>query len=176
MQHWKNYRNFRKRENVDGSLAYTITVDGTDVKVSAEIYEAYAQGGYKMENMEFGLKRDRIKRERDGKTAKDEHGNTVFLPEREVSLDMLIENDWEYPTTELSSEESFLASDFSEDAELHRCLALLTDEERALIESLFFKGLTEAEYGKKIGIKQQNVHKRKVRILKKIKNFWGRGC
>ena len=173
MQNWQKYRNFRKKENADGSFSYTITVDGENVEVSAEIYEAYAQGGYKMENMELGLKRDRINRDSGGKTLKDENGQTMVLPEREVSLDKLVEADWEYPSSEASPEVLFLASEFSEEAELYRCLALLADEERTLVEALFFEGLTETEYGRKIGIKQQNVHKRKVRILKKIKNFWG---
>ena len=172
MQNWKDYRNFRKRENADGSFTYTITVGGADVEVSAGIYEVYAQGGYKMENMELGLKRDRVLRDSDGKTVKDEHGNTVFLPEREVSLDRLMYEDWEFSSQQQSPEDAFISSAFSEEVELRRCLALLADDEHALVHALFYEGLTERKYAKILGISKTALHARKMKILTKIKNFW----
>jgi len=50
-------------------------------------------------------------------------------------------------------------------------LAALTDEERALVEGLFFNGLTEREYAAATGISQKNVNKKKQRILTKLKNI-----
>jgi len=58
MQNWKKIRNFKKQENDDGTFTYTITVDGETLEVSEEIFTAYAQGGYKMEHMEFSIKSD----------------------------------------------------------------------------------------------------------------------
>jgi len=50
-------------------------------------------------------------------------------------------------------------------------LAVLTNNERALIEALFFEGLTERAYAVRIGISQKNVHKKKRRILATLKNL-----
>jgi len=50
-------------------------------------------------------------------------------------------------------------------------LAALTGEERALLEGLFFNGLTEREYAAATGISQKNVNKKKQRILAKLKNI-----
>ena len=176
MQNWRKNRNFRKIENADGSFNYVITVDGERVEVSEDVYTAYAQGGYKMENMEFGVKSDRVLKDSTGKAVRDEHGNPLFLPEREVSLDKLIGEDWDFPSVEPSPEDILFSGEGSETAEFNRCIALLTDEERALVQALFYEGLTEQDYAEILGIRQQNVNKRKLRILKKIKSFWDLGC
>lgn len=54
----------------------------------------------------------------------------------------------------------------------------LTDEQKDLIDSLFgVKPMTEKEYGEKLGISQQAVHKRLQTIRKKIqKKFLKHGC
>ena len=176
MQNWQKYRNFRKTENTDGSFTYTIKVDGEMVEVNEELYTAYASAGYKMENTEIGSKRDRVLQDANGKAVRDEHGQPVILPEREVSLNKLIDEGWDYPQSASSPEAIFFAAAFSEDAELSRCLALLTDGERALVNALYFEGLTETEYGNRLGVKQQSINERKLRILKKIKKFWGQPC
>lgn len=54
---------------------------------------------------------------------------------------------------------------------LERAIASLTDDERDLIDALFFEGMTEREYAAKIGIAQKNVNARKQRILEKLKTF-----
>ena len=172
MQNWQEYRNFRKTENADGSYTYIITVDGEDVEVSKEVYAAYSSSAYKMEYMERGLKRDRVKRGANGKAVKDENGQPVVLPEREVSLNKLFDEDWDFPTSEPSPEDAVLSFENFESDELRRCLSLLTDDEQALIHALFDKGMTEQEYADLLGIKQPSVNERKQRILKKIKKIW----
>ncbi len=47
----------------------------------------------------------------------------------------------------------------------------LPESERLLIQSVFFDDMTEKEYGKKMGVSQQAIHKRKGRILKKLKKL-----
>ena len=170
MQNWRKNRNFRKIENNDGSFTYVITVDGEKVEVSEEVYTAYAKGGYKMENMEFGIKSDRVLQDADGRSVRNEHGNPVILPEREVSLDKLIGEDWDFPSIEPSPEDIVMGQ--LEVEELHRCLDRLNEGERELINALFYKGLSEQQYADIHGIKQQSVNERKLRILKKIKSFW----
>ena len=51
---------------------------------------------------------------------------------------------------------------------LYECLNALTDEERELINMIFFEKLTFEECGKRIGITHQAVSKRKDKILCKL--------
>lgn len=57
-------------------------------------------------------------------------------------------------------------------SELKEILKELSEEERHLILSIYFKGMTEFEYAKKIGVTQQNISKKKKRILMFLKNFF----
>jgi RNA polymerase sigma factor (sigma-70 family) len=170
MQNWRKNRNFRKFKNADGDYIYVIKADGEKMKVSKKVYTAYAKGGYKMENMD-ALKCDRVLKDANGKAVRDENGNTVTLPEREVSLDKLIDEDWDFPSSAPSPEDILLAAEFSEVDELHRCIALLDEDEQALIRALFFEGLTERQYAEKLGISKTALHARKVKVLIKIKNL-----
>jgi hypothetical protein len=43
MKYWQKARNYRKYEREDGMFVYIVTVDGEDVEVSAEVYQAYSQ-------------------------------------------------------------------------------------------------------------------------------------
>lgn len=54
---------------------------------------------------------------------------------------------------------------------LAKCLSELADDEKELIEALFFQNMTEREYASKKGIYHNAIHKKKVRILKKLKNL-----
>ncbi len=50
-------------------------------------------------------------------------------------------------------------------------MEMLTEQERLLIYSLFFKGISESQFAKNIGITKQAVNKQKYRILKKLKKI-----
>jgi RNA polymerase sigma factor (sigma-70 family) len=50
-------------------------------------------------------------------------------------------------------------------------LSKLTEKERSLLYSLYFEDQTERAYAKEHSISQTTVHKKKVRILRKMKNF-----
>ena len=58
-----------------------------------------------------------------------------------------------------------------EEDRLHTALSLLTPEERALIQALFFDERKESELAVELGISQPAVYKRKMKILKKLKIF-----
>ena len=169
MKNWQRNRNFRKYENTDGSVTYIITVDGENVEVSEDVYDTYAKLGYKMEHIEHSIKCNRVLQDRNGKAVRDEHGHPIMLPEREVSLDKLIDADFEFASLETSLEDIVIGQLQIE--ELCSCLSLLNAHERELIESLFFEGVTEREYAQRIGIAQKNVNKKKQRILLKLKNL-----
>lgn len=60
----------------------------------------------------------------------------------------------------------------SERLEQLRCeLKKLPKDERRLISAIYKYGLTEMEYGSRIGMSQRMVHYNKERILKKLKIF-----
>lgn len=56
-------------------------------------------------------------------------------------------------------------------AELRQSLAMLPKKDQALIEALFYDGLSEREYAEVLGISQSAVNKRKHRILRKMKKL-----
>ena len=60
--------------------------------------------------------------------------------------------------------------------EVQRAFAELSDQERELINALYYEQLTQSEYASRIGVTQQYVSKTKKKILKKLKFFWKRGC
>lgn len=53
--------------------------------------------------------------------------------------------------------------------ELKRCLAMLPAEDLALIRALYYEGLTEREYARKIKLSQKGVNKRRHKILDKLR-------
>jgi len=162
-------RNYRKVRNADDSYTYIITVDGEDVEVSAEIYKYYAASDRQMEYMEYDLKRDRVQKDAKGKTVFDEKGLPVILPEREVSLDKLIDEDWDYPSSELSPEDAVIGQ--FEIKALYESLDLLDDDERELIDALFFNEMTIREYAGLTGKSKSSVDRQKTKILGKLKIF-----
>ena len=54
---------------------------------------------------------------------------------------------------------------------LYQAISVLPAADRDLVRALFFKGQSELEYAKELGISQPAVHKRKVRILKHLKKI-----
>lgn len=54
---------------------------------------------------------------------------------------------------------------------LRLIISMLPEKEQELIQALFFKGKTEREYAKECGVSQVAIHKRKNRILAKLKFF-----
>lgn len=166
MQNWRKTRNYRKVKNPDGSFTYLIKAEDKYVPVSEEVYTVYAQSERQLEYMALDLKRDRVLQDANGKAALDQNGQPIILPEREVSLDKLMAEDWDYPSSVPSPESAVL--DQLEITALHQCLASLDTDERTLIEALFFEGLTERAYSERSGIPQKTVNDRKNRILKKL--------
>ncbi len=51
------------------------------------------------------------------------------------------------------------------------CLSLLSVDEQELIRKLFYEGMTEREYAAEKGIYHNAVHKKKMRILEKLKKL-----
>ena len=135
------------------------------IEVSEEIYQVYMQGDRKMRYFETDLKTERTILAEDGTVQR-------VIPSREDSLDRLMDDNARQFSDAGESVEDAVLRKIAED-ELHRALEKLTDEEYALVYALFFEGKTERDYAKELGVSQVAVHKKKQRILKKLKEIIG---
>ena len=54
---------------------------------------------------------------------------------------------------------------------LYQAISALSAEEQALVQGLFFEGMTEREYAEKMGVYRNAIHEKKVRAIKKIKKL-----
>lgn len=83
-------------------------------------------------------------------------------------------------TDEFNGEDILVDSvtDISKEVEYHLMLEKLlnvfqglTSDEQALVKAIYFDGLSEREYAAQLGVYPNAVHKRKVRILEKLKKM-----
>lgn len=92
------------------------------------------------------------------------------MPCREDSLERLAEQEMQFAGESESVEETVLRRLRYE--QLHKAISLLSDDERELIDRLFFQNQTEREVAAEMGICRNAVHKRKNHILDKLKKFF----
>ena len=139
-----------------------IWVRGQYVEVTDEVYMAYTQGDRKMRYFENDLKTERFVLGKEGQVVR-------VIPSREDSLDRLMdENAHQFPHEE--SVENTVLHKLEVD-KLHTALAMLTPEERALIQALFFEEKTERHVEESLGLYRNAVHVRKIMILNKLKKL-----
>lgn len=143
-----------------------IWIRGQFVEVTDEVYRAYMQGDRKMRYFENDLKTERFVLGKEGQVVQ-------IIPSREDSLDRLVDENARQFSDEQESVESVesVVLHKLEVDRLHTALSLLTPEERALIQALFFDERKESELAVELGISQPAVYKRKMKILKKLKIF-----
>ena len=127
------------------------------VQISPEVMAVLKQSDRKMRYQAVDLKAERIITVQDTDAVR-------FIPRRKDSLERLIEEKSAAFWDEQENTENQVMQKISVE-EIHKALAQLDNGERALIEALFFEGLTERAYAEKIGLSQPMVHKKKVRIL-----------
>ena len=117
------------------------------------MYRAYMQGDRKMRYFENDLKTERFVLGKEGQVVQ-------IIPSREDSLDRLVDENARQFSDEQESVESVVLHKLEVDR-LHTALSLLTPEERALIQALFFDERKESELAVELGISQPAVYKRK---------------
>ena len=157
MEHWKKNRNYRKVRQEDGSIAYVITIDGEDHSVSAEVYRAYSQAD----------RRERY-------LVEAESAETILSIEKMTEDGVRLEK---YTIAHAASAETLLLSQ-EEAAEreamlnaVSAALLRLPREDRTLIYSLFFQGVSARQMAQDLGVSDMAIRKRRDRILKKLKLF-----
>jgi DNA-directed RNA polymerase specialized sigma subunit len=146
MQHWQKDRNYRKYAHADGSFTYVITVDGTDVEVSEDVYRAYSQED----------RRERYHTERDTGRLLSFDG----MDEADGLLSYLKDRYTE------SAEETAIRGMLTE--RMMDALDSLTADERELIEALFWGGVPAREFARMKGVYHRTVTYRRDRILEKL--------
>ena len=139
-----------------------INVNGKKIAVTEEIYLTYHRSKRRDRYFERDLKIERAIRNKAGKVI-------CYAPAREDSLDRLINEGCEF-AVEQESVEDVVMHGFMVDT-LYEVLDKLPDTERALIDALFFKNMTERQAAEIFGLSQMGINKRKVKILTKLKKF-----
>ena len=136
---------------------YVIKLDGKLIPVSEEVYLEYYRS--------------------------DRHAR--YLEEKDARHGVVHYSDMD--TDELNGEDMIpdLNAEQPEDKAVHKillerlraCLDLLTDDERGLVDALFFSnngdGMSERDHAKISGIPQQTINYRKVKIIGKLKKLLG---
>lgn len=130
---------------------YYIHVPGALVEVSEGVYFAYYQE----------KRRGRTLREKDKRNGAVSYDG---LDTPELSGQEMIPD-----RGAVSVEDAAIANIMR--GELRRCLALLDEPDRQLIHALYFEGLSERKYAKRIGIPQRTINDRRRRVLRKLKEL-----
>ena len=131
-------------------------------EASEEVIEVLRETERKMQYQEYDLKAEQ--------TIIDEDAQEIrVIPSREDSYERLIELDIQFLDDGENVEDQVFQKIQSE--MIHKALSFLSDEEEKLIRLLFFEERTQREVAELMGIYHNAVHKRKKRILRKLKNI-----
>ena len=140
-----------------------IWLRGQFIEVTDEVYRAYMQGDRKIRYFENDLKTERFVLGKEGQVVQ-------IIPSREDSLDRLMDENAQQFSDRQESVESVVFRKMETDR-LHTALSMLTPEEQALIQALFFEEKTERQYADELGVYRNAVHVRKMKVLKKLKKI-----
>ena len=158
MKKWQKDRNYKRVKDKDGNVvANIITVFGQDVEVSDEIFDTYSQ----MDRRARYIGED-------------------IPAESEISLERTMEDGIHIETlenAEPSAEEICIEHENAKMREeqakhLPIVLAKLSDDEKRLIDALYFRGLGVREYAREISVPPMKIVRDRNRILDKLKNIF----
>ena len=131
-------------------------------EASEEVIAVLRTTERKMQYQEYDLKVER--------TVVDQENRTVEqIPSREDSYERMLEQNVQFAEETASAEEQALQN--IQTQQLHKALLLLSDDERDLIERLFFQEQTEREIAAVYGLSHNAVNKRRKRVLDKLREL-----
>lgn len=131
-------------------------------EASEEVIAVLKTTERKMQYQEYDLKVER--------TVLDEQEQCIrIIPSREDSYERLLELNVQFQENEDSVEEQVFKR--LQSVQLYEALSLLSADEQDLIRQLFFLERTEREVAELLGVYHNAVHKRKLRILSKLKKI-----
>lgn len=126
--------------------SYYISIQGVEIPVSKAVYQEYTRAQWREEKQEQKRKREH------SLEWLSEHGAEAAAASGQPLIDDIV------------ADKLLLELLFS-------ALETLTAEERQLIDRLYFDEQTEAAVSKELGVSQVAVHKRKHKILEKLKKL-----
>lgn len=131
-------------------------------EVSDQVIAVLRKTERQMQYQEHDIKTEVVKVNQKKKTV-------TYVPSREDSLERLQEIDQQLSADQPSVEDEVMRKLLCQ--ELYAALNLLPEDERQLIVQLYFLDKTERELGELQGVYHNAIHKRKLRILSKLKSF-----
>lgn len=140
-----------------------IYYNGQIVEVTPDVYAVLIKTDRKMRYFENDIKVE--------KYILDESGDKVrIIPSRENSFERLQEECAQQFACESESVENTVLRNLQHE-QLRRAIDLLEPDEQELIDALYFQLLSQDAYASQIGLSQQAISKKRLKILKKLKFF-----
>ena len=130
---------------------FFIPIEGKLIEVEENVYIAY----YKMG------RRERYLVERDQKNG--------MLSYDALDQDGVVGQEMMNDPEADSLEDLVMAKELK--SKLHLCIEMLSKSERELIQAIYFEGMSDAEYSKRINKTQQTVSYRRKKVLSKLKRL-----
>lgn len=131
-------------------------------EASEEVIAVLRTTERKMQYQEYDLKVEQ--------TIVDEEKQTVtVIPSREDSYERLSETAVQFVEQASGIEEQVIHQ--LEVKQLYEALSLLSDDERYLIEQLYFEERSERDLAKEMGVYHNAIHKQKKQILARLKKI-----
>lgn len=134
---------------------YTLLVNKKRISVTKEVYRAY----YQLKEREKYL--DKLSRKHEMSFEEYE--------EKGIQVDYLLTLEQSVEDKLIEAEDEIIKIEML--VKLTKAMEKLSGQELSMINELFFKGKSERQLAQKLGVCQFAVHKRKVRILKKLKKL-----
>ena len=131
---------------------YYIRVPEALVEVSEEVYKAYRY------------------MDRHSQTLEEKDSRNQVLSYDALDTDEILGAELFPDQSSPSVEDQAIANIMS--AKLRRCLALLSEEDRKLIQAIYYEGLSEREVAKREGIPRMTVKYRLGQIVEKLQKFF----
>lgn len=158
MKKWQKQYNYRRiKDENDVVVRNLIFIDGEPVEVNEEVYKAYSS-----------MARREVYQEK--LLADTSPISLEKLAEKNVPIDL-------YFTEHAPSVEDLLIEKEDEEEcavlinKLAAALSSLAEHERVLVQTLFFDGISAREYGRRCGVSDMAIRKKRDRILKKLKGL-----
>lgn len=131
-------------------------------EASEEVIAVLRTTERKMQYQEYDLKAEQ--------TIVDQKDQTVeIIPSREDSYERLLELEMQFQDESASAED--LAIRNLQAQQLHKALSFLSEDERYLIEQLYFQERTERDLAAQLGLSQNAINKRRQRILERLRGL-----
>lgn len=128
-----------------------IKIHGKLVAVTDEIYYTYYHMGRQRRTQEEKAGRRRIA------------SYDALDTDDSLGIDLLVDHNTP------SVEEIAIANVMAE--KLHRCLALLPEGDRRLLEKIYFDGMSERQTAQSLGIPQRTLHDHKTKAIRNLKKM-----